>query len=85
VESSDTRLGSNVYNAAEPLNLHLDLLCWAMVIVVNEAYQEAPLPALEDAMCISYAENKSRCNGRAKAETGWNAHQISKIGAELLL
>jgi hypothetical protein len=56
-----------------------------MVIVVNEAYQEAPLPALEDAMCISYAENKSRCNGRAKAETGWNAHQISKIGAELLL
>lgn len=40
-------LGSNVYDAAEPFNLHHDLWYWAaVVIVVKEANREAPQPAV---------------------------------------
>lgn len=64
-----------------------------MVIVVNEAHQEAPPPTLEDAIvCVYLMPRKSRCDGRAKKYgkpkqemIGWNGHQISKIGAKVLI
>jgi hypothetical protein len=46
-----------------------------MVIVVDEANQEAPPASLEYALCVSYLmQRTSRCNGRVKellnTETG---------------